>query len=59
MKRIIVLLAEGYRIVKEGFGMTWEAEADLQSDPPAAKVASGPSAIFFTRVNERQLLHEK
>jgi hypothetical protein len=46
MKRITVLLAEDDTVVRKGFWTPWEAEADLELDTPAAKVASAPSAIL-------------
>jgi len=47
MKRITILLAEDHTVVREGLWTLLEAEADLEPDPPAAKVASGPSVILF------------
>jgi DNA-binding NarL/FixJ family response regulator len=46
MKRITVLLAEDHTVVREGLWTLLEAEADLEFDTPAAKVASGPSVIL-------------
>jgi DNA-binding NarL/FixJ family response regulator len=47
MKRITVLLAEDHTVVREGLWTLLEAEADLELDTPAAKVASGPRVILF------------
>jgi len=46
MKRITVLLAEDHTIVREGHWTLLEAEADLELDTSAAKVASVPSVIL-------------
>jgi hypothetical protein len=47
MKRITVLLAEDPAVVREGLWTLWEAEAGLDLDTPAAKVASDPGVILF------------
>jgi DNA-binding NarL/FixJ family response regulator len=49
MKRITVLLAEDHTIVREGLWTLLKAEAGLEFDTPAAKVASGPIAVLFCR----------
>jgi DNA-binding NarL/FixJ family response regulator len=47
MKQINVLLAEDHTVVREGLWTLLEAEADLELDTPAAKIASDPSIILF------------
>ncbi len=46
MKRITVLLAEDPMVVREGLWTLLEAEADLELDTLAAKVASGPIVVL-------------
>jgi hypothetical protein len=56
MKRLNVLPAEDYRVVRKGFWMLLKAEADLDLDAPAAKVPSGPVIVLFHPCSHEDVL---